>query len=136
MVPLKSSIGEISSKISSRPLGPDRSDRPSASAAATRACHVSLPTNQSKLSTCNASRSGTWRGSEIFAKEMRRGPVTLEMLSDWGLREGTKGRPSTGSQNHIGAGSARQAAPVKSETRAEARKRQRKAIGYMIQASL
>ncbi|GAA1583814.1 hypothetical protein GCM10009742_31160 [Kribbella karoonensis] len=29
---------------------------------------------------------------------MRRGPVTLEMLSDWGLREATKGRPSTGSQ--------------------------------------
>src|SRR5262249_46340302 len=98
IVPLKSSIGEISSKISSRPLGPDSSVRPSASAAATLACHVSLPTSQSKLSTCKARRSGTSSGSEIFAKEMRREPVTSEMLSDWGLREATKGRPSTGSQ--------------------------------------
>jgi hypothetical protein len=98
MVPLKSSIGEISSKISSRPDGEDRSVRPSASAAATRACQVSFPTSQSKLSTCNARRSGTSMGEEIFAKEMRRAVETSVKLSDWGLREATKGRPSTGSQ--------------------------------------
>src|SRR5215207_4909703 len=101
MVPLKSSMGEISSKISSRPDGEDRSVRPSASAAATRACQVSFPTSQSKLSTCSASRSGTSRGSEILAKEMRREPETSVILSDWGLREATKGRPSTGSQKSL-----------------------------------
>jgi len=118
MVPLKSSIGEISSKISSRPLGPDRSDRPSASAAATRACHVSFPTSQSKLSTCSASRSGTSRGSEIFAKEMRREPETSEMLSDWGLREATKGRPSTGSQKSLRCWERTPSRPSQVETRA------------------
>src|SRR4029450_4747900 len=98
IVPLKSSIGEISSKISSRPEGDDRSVRPSASAAATRCCQASFPTSQSKLSTCNASRSGTSRGSEIFAKEMRREPGPLVLLLDLGLREATKGGPSTVSQ--------------------------------------
>ncbi len=48
--PLKSSIGEISSKISSSPDRSGTSVRPSALAAATRACQRSLPSSQSKLS--------------------------------------------------------------------------------------
>src|SRR6266508_2988264 len=77
------------------PDGEERSVLPSASAAATLACQVSLPTSQSKLSTWSASRSGTSRGSAIFAKEMRREPETLVLLLDLGLREATKGGPST-----------------------------------------
>ncbi len=50
MVPEKSSIGEISSKISSRPDRVETSSRPSALACSTRACHSSLPRSQSKLS--------------------------------------------------------------------------------------
>ncbi|WP_432951203.1 hypothetical protein ACQPXM_36050 [Kribbella sp. CA-253562] len=40
-------------------------------------------------------------GEEIFAKEMRREVETSVKLSDWGLREATKGRPSTGSQTSV-----------------------------------
>jgi len=47
----KSSIGEISSKISSSPDLVFTSVRPAANAAATRACHVSLPISQSNDST-------------------------------------------------------------------------------------
>src|SRR5256885_15647592 len=72
MVPWKSSIGEISSKISSRPEAVGTS-RPAACCAATRAFQVALPTSQSKDSVCSASRFGTSSGSLIFAKEMRRG---------------------------------------------------------------
>jgi len=35
--------------------------------------HASLPNSQSTLSTCNANRFGTSRGSRIFANEIRRG---------------------------------------------------------------
>jgi hypothetical protein len=72
--PEKSSIGEISSKISSRPERSGTSVRPSR-AAATRACQRSLPRSQSKLSVWRARRSGTSIGSRIFAKESR--PVTV-----------------------------------------------------------
>ena len=44
------------------------SSRPSAWAAATRACQASLPRSQSKLSVWSARRSGTSRGSRILAK--------------------------------------------------------------------
>jgi len=44
---------------------------PSLSAAATAFCHFSLPSNQSELAVCNRSRSGTAKGSRIFAKEAR-----------------------------------------------------------------
>ena len=71
MVPEKSSIGEISSKISSRPDFVFTSVRPSLSALSTRSRQASFPTSQSKESTCRSRRSGTSRGSAIFAKEMR-----------------------------------------------------------------
>ena len=48
IVSLRSSIGEISSKISSRPLISGTSVRPMAFASATRAFQASLPTSQSK----------------------------------------------------------------------------------------
>ena len=79
MVPWKSSIGLISSKISSRPDLPGTSSRPLGAACSTRACHFSLPSSQSKLSVCRARRFGTSRGSRIFAKVMRRGAVLLVM---------------------------------------------------------
>ena len=50
MVSPKSSIGEISSKISSRPEVSGREPGRLALAASTRARHFSLPTSQSKLS--------------------------------------------------------------------------------------
>src|SRR3954469_6857634 len=76
--PEKSSIGEISSKISSRPdlVG---TSCPLSRAASTRAFHAALPSSQSKLSVCSARRFGTSRGSLIFAKEMRSGAV----LAPW-----------------------------------------------------
>ena len=46
-------------------------------ASTTRACQRSLPTRRSKLSVCSASRLGTSSGSWIFAKEMRRGMLSL-----------------------------------------------------------
>ena len=68
-------MGEISSKISSRPERSGTSSRPSALAAATRACQRSFPRSQSKLSVWRARRSGTSIGSRIFPKERR--PVTV-----------------------------------------------------------
>src|SRR3990170_449056 len=66
--PLKSSIGEISSRISARP--------PTASACSSGgggARHSGLPMSQSNEAVCRASRSGTSSGSEIFANETRSG---------------------------------------------------------------
>src|SRR6478609_6819958 len=74
MVSLRSSIGEISSKISSRPLTSGTSVRPAAFASATRAFQASLPTSQSNDSVCSARRSGTVRVSEILANERRDAP--------------------------------------------------------------
>ena len=48
-----------------------RSVRPAATPSATRAFQASLPTSQSKLSVCRASRSGTVRVSVILANESR-----------------------------------------------------------------
>ena len=64
-------MGEISSKISSRPLRAGRSVRPAAFASATRRRQASDATSQSKLSVWRASRSGTVRVSVIFAKLSR-----------------------------------------------------------------
>src|SRR3954452_15741918 len=50
MDPEKSSIGEISSKISSRPEVVGTSCPPPPRAASTRDCHFALPRSQSKLS--------------------------------------------------------------------------------------
>src|ERR1700734_146496 len=74
MVPEKSSIGLISSKISSRPDCSGTSLRPASLASVIRACHLSLPSSQSNESVCRASRSGTFSGSLIRAKDTRRGP--------------------------------------------------------------
>src|SRR6266567_44314 len=83
MVPEKSSIGLISSKISSRPDCSAMSLRPASLATLIRACHLSLPSSQSNDSVCKASRSGTFRGSLIRAKDTRRGPrFVAEALRD------------------------------------------------------
>src|SRR3954451_22309005 len=66
--PLKSSIGEISSRISASP--------PTAVACSSGervARHSGLPISQSNEAVCRASRSGTSRGSWILAKETRSG---------------------------------------------------------------
>ena len=88
IVPWKSSIGLISSKISSRPdlSGIGLAD---AAASSTLARHTSLPRSQSKLLTCRSSRSGTGSGSAILAKLNRELGVKLVTL-----REGAKRRPS------------------------------------------
>src|SRR5262245_15671431 len=95
MVPEKSSMGEISSKISSRPDLVDTAPRPETRSASALDFQVSLPINQSKLSVCSASSSGTSRGSAIFAKEMRRGVVVAVAA----LREAAKRRPSESSDS-------------------------------------
>src|SRR5215468_903540 len=83
IVPEKSSIGLISSKISSSPDCSGTSLRPASLAAWIRAFHLSLPSSQSNDSVCRASRSGTFRGSLIRAKDTRRGPrFVAEALRD------------------------------------------------------
>src|ERR1700743_1305201 len=62
--PEKSSIGEISPRISSRPDW-SRTTVPG-SALAERSRHASLPTSQSKDSVCSARRLGTSSGSRVF----------------------------------------------------------------------
>src|SRR5215510_2541915 len=94
MVPEKSSMGEISSKISSRPDLVDTAPLPEARSASALVFQVSLPINQSKLSVCSASSSGTSRGSAIFANEMRR-----EVVLAVALREAAKRRPSESSDS-------------------------------------
>src|SRR5680860_1027947 len=72
------------------------SPRPAALASATRACQRSLPSSQSKLSVCRARRSGTSRGSRIFAKEIRPEAV-IAVETVWvAVREAAKDGPSTG----------------------------------------
>src|SRR5919107_1957315 len=66
--PEKSSIGEISMRISSRP--PVGLSSP---ASMRRWNHASSPTSHSNDWVCRSSRSGTRRGSRIFAKETRVG---------------------------------------------------------------
>src|SRR5680860_244 len=116
MEPEKSSIGEISSKISSRPEVEGTSSRPAARACPTRSCQRWLPSSQSKLSVWSARRSGTSSGSRILANEMR--PVLLVVLFGWDLewdsvREAAKRGPSTGLRTcqahteHPSTGSAR-----------------------------
>ena len=96
MDPEKSSIGEISSKISSRPERSGTSARPAALASATRACQRSLPSSQSKLSVCRASRFGTSRGSRIFANETRPEAVIALDIVWVAVREAAKKGPSKG----------------------------------------
>src|ERR1700742_4563186 len=68
--PEKSSIGESSLRISSRP---GWAGVPPRVPAATRVRHASLPTSQSKDSVCNARRFGTSSGSRILANDVRMG---------------------------------------------------------------
>src|SRR5215469_4433068 len=83
IVPEKSSIGLISSKISSSPDCSGTSLRPASLAAWVRVFHRSLPSSQSNDSVCRASRSGTFRGSVIRAKDTRWGPkFVAEALRD------------------------------------------------------
>src|SRR5659263_439897 len=91
--PEKSSIGEISSKISSSPEVVGTSSRPASMSAWTRAAQPSLPTSQSKELVCRASRLGTSRGSRILAKDIRPGcgAVVVRVLL---VREGAKRGPS------------------------------------------
>src|SRR5688500_6763421 len=69
--PEKSSIGEISSKISSRPEDVDRSVRPASMPSCTRACQASLPTGQSNDVVGRGRRCGTSSGSGAVATETR-----------------------------------------------------------------
>src|SRR3954453_15942928 len=127
--PEKSSIGEISSKISSRPdfswmwLSPW--------AAWTRACQRSFPSRQSKLSVCRARRSGTSSGSWILPKLTR--PEAVRAVDFEGaVREAAKEGPSTGLccdpiSAHVGS-----RAPGSTRCRSGGREGdgQRKAIAY------
>src|SRR4051812_31688155 len=98
--PEKSSIGESSVRISSRPdCTPDLS--------AARACQASLPTSQSKDSVCSARRFGTSSGSRILAKVVRGGAPGIPDLAppdrscaerDLPERETAKMRPSKDSE--------------------------------------
>src|ERR1700733_2667272 len=95
MVPEKSSIGLISSKISSRPDCSGTSLRPSARASLIRACHFSLPSSQSNDSVCRASRSGTLSGSWMRANDTRYGPeFAAEVVEAEALRDAANRGPS------------------------------------------
>src|SRR3954467_14591895 len=96
IVPEKSSIGETSSKISSRPDFSETSS-PASRRCWTSACQSSWPTSQSKLLVWRSRSFGTSSGSEILAKEMRRGAVLLcEVVLEFFslLREAAKRGPS------------------------------------------
>src|SRR5882757_777945 len=83
MVPVKSSMGLISSKISSRPDCSGTSFTPASRAASTRPRQRSLPSSQSNESVCRARRPGTSSGSLKRAKVTRRGAVlAAEALRD------------------------------------------------------
>src|SRR5262249_47721759 len=87
MVPEKSSMGLISSRISARPERACWSD-------AERVCQASLPTNQSNDSVWMARRLGTSRCSVILPKEIRRGAKALDVRLVFAGREVAKIRPS------------------------------------------
>src|SRR5215469_4083553 len=90
IVPVKSSIGLISSKISSRPDCSGRFLCPAFFSASSRARQRSLPSSQSNDSVCRARRLGTSRGSVMRAKETRRGPRAVAEA----LREAANRGPS------------------------------------------
>src|SRR5512139_770991 len=99
--PEKSSMGLISSKISSKPDVWGTSVRPAASAASTRAFQASLPSSQSNDSICRPRRLGTSSGSRILAKETRVGALGMRSEVPAGgtavlraVREATKRGPS------------------------------------------
>ena len=102
MLPAKSSIGEISSRMSARPEVCGTSSRPAEAASAARSCQRSLPSSQSNEVVCRLSRSGTSRGSPSFAKVTRGEAVRSAMSVVRSVLEAAKGgsfhRPMTESQ--------------------------------------
>src|SRR6202451_2705670 len=95
MVPEKSSIGLISSKISSRPDCSGTLVCPAALASLIRACHFSLPSSQSNDSVWSASRSGTFSGSRMRANETRPEPeFAAEVVVAEALRDAANRGPS------------------------------------------
>src|SRR5215472_7599310 len=83
MVPVKSSIGLISSKISSSPDCSGTSLSPAFLADVTRLSQRSFPSSQSNDSVCRARRPGTSRGSLMRANEIRRvAEAVAEALRD------------------------------------------------------
>src|SRR5262245_66189603 len=87
MVPEKSSIGLISSRISASPLR-------ACGSSAERVAQASLPTSQSNDSVWMARRLGTSRCSVIRPKEIRRGAKVLDERLVFAGREAAKMRPS------------------------------------------
>src|ERR1700742_1248673 len=87
IVPEKSSIGLISSRISA---SPERACLSSLE----RFAHASLPTNQSNDSVWMARRLGTSRCSVILPNETRRGANALDVRLVFAGREAAKMRPS------------------------------------------
>ena len=87
MVPEKSSMGLISSRISA---SPERA----CGSSAERVAHASLPTSQSNDSVWIARRLGTSRCSVILPKETRRGANALDVRLVFAGREAGKMRPS------------------------------------------
>src|SRR6266581_5483735 len=83
IVPVKSSIGLISSKISSRPDCSGTSLSPAFFAVAMRPSQRSFPSSQSNESVCRARRPGTSSGSLMRANEIRRvAEAVAEALRD------------------------------------------------------
>src|SRR5215813_6688439 len=87
IVPEKSSMGLISSRISA---SPERA----CDSSAERVAQASLPTSQSNDSFWMARRLGTSRCSVILPKEIRRGAKALEEFVVFAGREDAKMRPS------------------------------------------
>src|ERR1700751_1994133 len=90
MVPVKSSIGLISSKISSSPDCSGTSLSPAFLAVSIRQSQRSFPSNQSNDSVCRARRPGTSSGSLIRANEIRR---VVEAVAE-ALRDAANRGPS------------------------------------------
>src|SRR5689334_12455802 len=83
IVPVKSSIGLISSKISSSPDCSGTSLSPAFLAASMRPSQRSFPSSQSNDSVCRARRPGTSSGSLMRANEIRRvAEAVAEALRD------------------------------------------------------
>src|SRR6478736_5648995 len=89
-LPEKSSIGEISWRISSRPDG--------VAGSVCRARHAGSPTSHSNDSVCRARRLGTSSGSLVFANETRRPVVPLVFF---GVLVTAKMRPSKDKRDPI-----------------------------------
>lgn len=88
MEPLKSSIGEISSKMSSSPERSGTSSRPAARASATRSCQRSLPRSQSKALGLQGEEVGDLQGLTDLAE---RETARSRQCGGHGLGRGARG---------------------------------------------